>query len=130
MMLKISDFVSFLTFGLPADQMKSICEFSWRCIVAFHMAYACGLLASLGLPLTGFAQKAELNEVKAEVARIDKALVLQARLGIIREIREHTVILCSTTDPRAKDTIQRTIDRLREDYRTLTKTEHPEPRCT
>lgn len=95
---------------------------TWRAMVSFHMLYACGYLAVLGVPLAGFAQKTDVD-------RLQQAVVLQARLGLVREIRLQTDIMCTTPDVSTRIALRNTIDRLREDYRSITGIEYPDPRC-
>lgn len=118
----LKDIWALVTAGVTPDQMQAVMRVGWRALIAFHMAYACGFLPMVGLPLQGFAMESKLE-------KIEDATVLQARLGIVREIRLTTAAMCETTDPRAREALQNTIDRLREDYRTITKAEFPQPMC-
>lgn len=91
--------------------------------MTFHMAYACGFLALAGLPLTGFAERKDVDELR-------QAQFLATKLSLSRELRIQTTAFCNSTDVQAKNAILWTIDRLREDYFTLTKQTYPEPRCS
>jgi hypothetical protein len=121
--------LKFLTGDVTPEQWKFLRAFIWRCTVAFHMAYACGYLVMIGVPLQGFAQAQDVQAQGQELARVKEAGVLYARLGIVREIRFQTVALCINADPTMRLGILGTIDRLREDYRAITGTEYPEVRC-
>lgn len=114
--------IKMVTADLTPQQARTLMAVSWRAIISFHMLYACGYLAALGIPLDGFAQKADVESLK-------DAVTLQARIGIVREIRLQTDVYCTTADISTKAAVRNTIDRLRDDYRILTKEVYPEPRC-
>src|SRR5688572_16593597 len=109
--MKTADIVNFLTFDLTPEQAKFLRDFTWRCVVTLHMAYACGYLAVLGIPLYGFAQV-------PRVERLEQVVELQTRLGIVREIRAQTALMCASSG-RTREQIEETIDRLREDYKLV-----------
>jgi hypothetical protein len=114
--------IKVLTFDLTDTELKFLRDFLWRAVVTFHMVYACGYLALLGVPLQGFAQA-------SEVAKYKEAVVLQARLGIVREIRLQTTAMCRSSDMEVRNALINTIDKLREDYRAITGEIYPEARC-
>ena len=121
--------IKFLTLGMTDDQLKFLRDQAWRALVAFHMAYACGYLTLIGLPISGFAHESEMKDLRVELDGLKTSGVLQARLGIVREIRLQTTAMCSTADPSIRVAMLGTIDRLRDDYRVLTGVEYPEVRC-
>jgi hypothetical protein len=111
-----------VTGNLTPAEGRVLMAVGWRAVVSFHMLYACGYLATVGLPLTGFAQQRDLDEIK-------NITNLQLRLGLTREIRLQTNILCTSADAVAREGAQNMVDKLREDYRLLTGQNYPEQRC-
>lgn len=111
-----------ITGELTPSEAKAFMALTWRGLVSFHMLYACGYLAMIGIPLAGFAQKTDVDTIQ-------KAVVLQARLGLVREIRLQTDAMCTSADAGTRAALRNTIDRLREDYRAITSAEYPDPRC-
>lgn len=119
-----------LTGSLTPAETRLLMAIGWRVLVSFHMLYACGYLVAIGLPLTGFAQKADVEAQRQATLELKKVVDLQLRLGLAREVRLQTSVFCSTTDAVTREATWTTINRLREDYRQLTGGETlPEPRC-
>jgi len=56
-----------LLFGLSETQIDGIFTFSWRAIIVFHIAWACGWLGAFGLG-GGFAAAADVEKFKNEVS--------------------------------------------------------------
>ncbi len=119
--------VSMLAGDLTAEQRKFLSDFVWRCLVTFQIAAAWGMLGFLGI--SGFTKAQETAALRQEIHEQKQASVLQARLGIVREIRAQRDTMCSTSDQVIRNTIMNTIDRLREDYRAVTGESFAEVRC-
>lgn len=118
---------SLVTGDVTPEQRKLLLEVGWRCLVGFQMAAAWGLLTFIGI--SGFTQAQETAAIRQEVKQLKDASALQARLGIVREIRLQTDSMCSTPNMQIRGAIMNTIDKLREDYRSVTGEGYPEVRC-
>lgn len=123
----IAGVFNLMTGDATPEQAKFLKVFLWRAIVTFHMASAWGMLAFIGI--SGFTTAQETSALKDEVKQIKEASALQTRLGIVREIRIQASTMCSSPDMGIRNAIMNTIDRLREDYRSVTKETYPEVRC-
>lgn len=76
-----SGIVSFFTFDMTPQQLKFTRDLLWRLMVTFHMAYAWGYLAWLGIH--GFASAEEQKATQAQVAAI-RIEQLEARMFDLR----------------------------------------------
>jgi hypothetical protein len=109
-------------FGLTRDQQQLILRVLWVIAVSGHIAWVCGFLAFAGLQ-SPFARASELEKV-AQAAKVS------ARISLQQELRAQTRLACSLSDPGQRATVERTIDKLREEYRAVTGGEsYPETIC-
>lgn len=108
-------------FGLSREQRRLVLRVLWVLGVSTHIAWVCGLLAVIGFP-TPFARA-------QDVQQLERATLVSARINLQQELRAQTRLLCSL-DPVERPPVERTIDKLREEYRVVTKGEiYPEPHC-
>lgn len=117
-----------LTFGATKAQIQGFVMISWRAVLMFHVFWVCGWLSVLGLN-PPFASAKDAGVLEQQLMALKQASELSTKLNLVREIRLQTDVMCSQTDARAAAVIRTTIDRLREDYSTITKSTYPEPNC-
>lgn len=123
--------IAFITFGLSEAELKVVRDFSWRVIVTGHMMFACGFLAFIGPAWAGFAFRQDVADINMQFSRLEESWKLQARLGVVREIRLQSEALCSLdqSSEHARRAIRQTLDRLKDDYRMLTGQQYIETGC-
>jgi hypothetical protein len=64
------DRLASIFFGdIPIEQRKTVTRLLFRGVVFVHIAWACGWLAMAGLPLQGFANAADVEQVKEELTQ-------------------------------------------------------------
>ena len=100
----------------------------WRATIVVHIAWVCGWLNPFGFP-PPFASAGELTELKQTAEKLASANALSTRLALIRELRLQQEALCAAPNPRIREVVQGTIDRLREDYASLTNQIYPVQGC-
>lgn len=65
----IDRLLSLLIADWTPEQRKVAVTAGWRLLLAFHIAWACGWLAAIGLPMVGFAQESDVAAVKQELSQ-------------------------------------------------------------
>ena len=112
-----------LGMGLSRSQLALVVRVGWVLMVSTHILWACGLLTSIGLAAP-FARADDVEGLK-------RTAEISVRLQLTNEIRVQTRIWCDAKEPSQRATIEQSLDRLREEYRQVTKGEQPpEYRCT
>ena len=117
-----------LTVGLSKQQISGAIAVGWRATIVVHIAWVCGWLNPFGFP-PPFASAGELTELKQTAEKLASANALSTRLALIRELRLQQEALCAAPNPRIREVVQGTIDRLREDYASLTNQIYPVQGC-
>lgn len=118
----VRDAADFLTLGLSDSQLKLVRDIGWRALVTFHMAYACGYLAIVGIPLAGFAQAEDVKQL-AQIIQEDRAERLELAILDARRLQ------CKAPDDEKRKTYSDKLQELRLKYRQITRQEPRIPAC-
>lgn len=115
-----TDFL-FEALSLDLKQRGLIMRVSWITFVTVHIFWVCGWLTVFGV-ISPFADAADLAELQRTAA-------VSARLSLAQEIRTQLLAKCLVTDPRVKESLAVTIDKLQIEYSQYAGTRYPEPKC-
>jgi len=111
-----------LGMGLTRTQQQIVLRTLWVLIVTTHIAWVCGFLAPLGLAAP-FARADAVEDLTRTAA-------VSARLQLTQELRTQTLYWCAAKELNQRTAVEQTLDRLRDEYRRITKGEAPpEFRC-
>lgn len=132
-----------ITGDLTPDERKVLGKVlftaSWRAVLVFHVAWACGWLAVTGIG-GGFAKADEIDKkiekaTKPLAAQIEAQNRLVAIIGeqvsdqvansVATEIRYLVGKKCKETDVTERDRLQREIDRKQAEYRKIRSEWYP-----
>lgn len=118
----MNDWIEILTLGMPPAHRKAAINFMWRAAVTFHIAWACGWLASIGA--SGFASASDLHELQESQ--------MQAGVEILESrIFDTFTRQCTAETVEAKRFYAQQLLDLRLKYMKLAKREYPRlPDCT
>lgn len=127
-----------LTFDLTSDQKKLLFRVSWRLLLMFHVAWACGLFSFIGLQ--GFLQASDMdNEVKPIkqelvqqrlfLEQMSKALTDSLAAGVASDIRVKIARRCKEKDRLERERLNKEIDKLQDQYVEYKTIRYPEPNC-
>ena len=125
----------------PEDRSRTYRLF-FRVVVAVHIAWACGLLAPLGMNGFVFAGevddkiqaavepiRAELGNVSEKVARTE-AISKRILVGqIASQLRDLNRLRCSTTDHDMRSRMEKDIEEGEQEYKALTGERYPLASC-
>ena len=125
----------------PEDRSRTYRLF-FRVVVAVHIAWACGLLAPMGMHGFVFAGevddkiqsavepiRAELGQVSEKVARTE-AISKRILVGqIASQLRDLNRLRCSTTDHDMRSRMEKDIEEGEQEYKALTGERYPLPAC-
>jgi hypothetical protein len=111
-----------LGLGLNRNQQQTVLRTLWVIAVSGHIAWICGFLTPLGLAAP-FARADAVEDLTRTAA-------LTARLQLTQELRVQTLYWCQAKALGQREAVEQTLDRLREEYRRVTKGESaPEFKC-
>ncbi len=111
-----------LGMGLDRRGQQVVLRALWVLVVSGHIAWVCGFLAPLGLAAP-FARADSVEDLTRTAA-------LTARLQLTQELRVQTLYWCQAKELGQREAVEQTLDRLREEYRRVTKGEPaPEFKC-
>lgn len=109
-------------FGLNKGHRQMLLRIGWVLVVSTHIAWACGWLVTFGL--IGFARA-------ADVEQLQRTVEISARIQLAQEIRLQVRARCTLTDQQMRDSVQRAIDNLQNEYARITAGQrYPEPSCS
>ena len=125
----------------PEDRSRTYRLF-FRVVVAVHIAWACGLLAPLGMNGFVFAGevddkiqaavepiRAELGQVAAKVARTEE-ISKRILIGqIAAQLRDLNRLRCTTSDHEVRRRMERDIEEGEQEYKALTGERNPLAAC-
>lgn len=109
-------------FGLSKAQRQLLLRVLWVLGVTTCLAYILGALTIIGISAP-YAKA-------AEVEQLQRTVEVSARIQLAQEIRLQVRIRCTITDQQSRDSLQRAIDSLQDEYARITKGQrYPEPIC-
>lgn len=132
---------AFMVDGTP-EQRSWALRLGFRIIVTIHIAWACGLLAPMGL--SGFAfgddidlkvqaavepLRAELGKVASKVERTEEMSKRILQGQIAAQLRDLNRLRCTTTDQATRSRMERDIEEAEQEYKLLTGERYPLSAC-
>ena len=138
----LKDFFSAFMVDATPEERAHMLRLGFRIVVTVHIAWACGLLAPLGMNGFVFAGevddkiqaavepiRAELGNVSEKVARTE-AISKRILVGqIASQLRDLNRLRCSTTDHDMRSRMEKDIEEGEQEYKALTGERYPLPAC-
>lgn len=106
-----------LGMGLTRGQQRLIIRTLWVLLVTTNMLWLWGFLAWAGLAAP-FARAQTVEELQHTV-------MISAKLQLTQELRVQTIYWCEAKDNGEKYAVEQTLDRLKDEYRRITRGETP-----
>lgn len=134
-------FSAFMVDATPEERAHML-RLGFRIVVTVHIAWACGLLAPMGL--TGFVFANEVDDkiqsavepIRSELGQISRKLEtseqIQRRIltgQIAAQLRDLNRLRCSTVDDHVRMRMERDIEDAEQEYKALTGERYPLPSC-
>lgn len=132
---------AFLMDATPEDRARML-RLAFRIVVTVHIAWACGLLAPIGL--VGFAfgddidlkvqaavepLRAELGKVASKVERTEEMSKRILQGQIAAQLRDLNRLRCTTADQTTRSRMERDIEEAEQEYKLLTGERYPLSAC-
>lgn len=124
------------------EERARLARIAFRIVVAVHIAWACGLLAPMGLTGFVFAQDVDskiqsaVEPIRAQLGAITTQLATQEAIQkrilagqLAAQARDLHRLKCATTDDYTRARMERDIEDAQQEYRTLTGERYPLPAC-
>jgi hypothetical protein len=138
----VKDFFNAFMVDATPEERAHMLRLGFRIVVAVHIAWACGLLAPLGMNGFVFAGevddkiqaavepiRAELGDVSEKVARTEE-ISKRILIGqIAAQLRDLNRLKCSTTDEHVRMRMERDIEEGEQEYKALTGERYPLAAC-
>lgn len=124
------------------EEKARLARIGFRIIVAVHIAWACGLLAPMGL--VGFVVadevdtkvQAAVEPIRAQLGQITTQLskqeAIQQRIlmsQLAAQLRDLNRLRCSTSDQTMRTRMERDIEDAEQEYKALSGERYPLPAC-
>jgi hypothetical protein len=115
-------------FGLTKTQRQLIVRVGWVVAVTLTGAYMLGAFSLIGLS-GPFVFASDYKQLESKVAQIERTTSASAKVTLAQEIRIQVRAKCLVTDTDVRESIQRVIDQLQDDYAQLAGQRYPEGAC-
>lgn len=138
----VKDFFSAFMVDATPEERAHMLRLGFRIVVTIHIAWACGLLAPMGMNGFVFAGevddkiqaavepiRAELGQVAAKVARTEE-ISKRILIGqIAAQLRDLNRLRCTTSDREVRRRMERDIEEGEQEYKALTGERYPLAAC-
>lgn len=138
----VKDFFSAFMVDATPEERAHMLRLGFRIVVTIHIAWACGLLAPMGMNGFVFAGevddkiraavepiRAELGQVAAKVARTEE-ISKRILIGqIAAQLRDLNRLRCTTSDHEVRRRMERDIEEGEQEYKALTGERYPLAAC-
>ena len=138
----LKDFFSAFMVDATPEERAHMLRLGFRIVVTVHIAWACGLLAPMGMNGFVFAGevddkiqsavepiRSELGKVAAKVERTEE-ISKRILIGqIAAQLRDLNRLRCTTSDHEVRRRMERDIEEGEQEYKTLTGERYPLASC-
>lgn len=138
----VKDFFSAFMVDATPEERAHMLRLGFRIVVTIHIAWACGLLAPMGMNGFVFAGevddkiqaavepiRAELGQVASKVARTEE-ISKRILIGqIAAQLRDLNRLRCTTSDHEVRRRMERDIEEGEQEYKALTGERYPLAAC-
>ena len=138
----LKDFFSAFMVDATPEERAHMLRLGFRIVVTVHIAWACGLLAPMGMNGFVFAGevddkiqsavepiRSELGKVAAKVERTEE-ISKRILIGqIAAQLRDLNRLRCTTTDHEVRRRMERDIEEGEQEYKALTGERYPLAAC-